>query len=73
MVSYIKTQWISLLVGLANIGFFVYDFANGNELASILWLISALTWLIMSVVEYHNDCIEKLNERLEALERENKK
>ena len=88
MVSYFKTQWFRLLVGLACMaGAIHYMFQSigdqtvleglvrnlDNLALSILWWVSSLTWLISSVLSWHDDCLEKLNKRVKALEAEYKK
>ena len=83
MVSYIKTQWFALLfAGVCFIISCTYFFSPApdtttlegleqsmNTMASgYSWLISCLLWFIYSMVGHNTDCIQKLSERLEALE-----
>lgn len=84
MVSYWKTQWFRLVVACACLGlslFYMFqpcpdlstiegiDKCITLSLSSIGWLISSIVWFVMSVVDWNSDNIEKLNKRLEALER----
>lgn len=88
MVSYIKTQWFRLAVGLACCAYAMYymfqpggDLTVIEELArnldnliiSVVWWFTGITWLISSMLCWHDDCLEKLNKRVEALEAEYKK
>jgi hypothetical protein len=82
MVSYIKTQWFRLLVGFVSLIYaLTFAFAPagpdtieglnldiGNMASFLIWFINSLVWLIMSIVNYHDKCIDKLNKRIEALE-----
>lgn len=83
MVSYIKTQWPALLFGIVcfiisctyffspapdttTLGGLEQSMATMNSAYS--WLGGSLFWFIDSLASYNTDCIQKLNERLEALE-----
>ena len=83
MVSYIKTQWPALLFAIVCfIISCTYFFSPAPDTTTLEgleqsmsimhtaynWLISGLLWFICSMVGHNTDCIQKLNERLEALE-----
>ncbi len=73
MVSYIKTQWLNLLLCFINVGFSIYNLAQDNEFWSALWFISAITWFIISRVDYNHDRItllEKKAKKYDALAEE---
>lgn len=83
MVSYIKTQWPALLFAvvcfiISCIYFFSpapdtttlegLEESMANMTAGYSWLISSLLWFVHSMVGHNTDCIQKLSERVEALE-----
>lgn len=70
MISYLKSQWFNLLITLAGLGMFVYNFVNGSDITALLWLICAMTWGIMSNVDYNEERIKRLESKVEQLERE---
>lgn len=67
-ISYFKTQWFSLLIGLFYLGFAVYELVQGSEVAATWWLICATIWLVMSRVDYNYECNRALEKKCEALE-----
>lgn len=86
MVSYIKTQWFRFAVGcICTVFAIYYMFQPGadnstleglnqnldNMFASLCWWASSMVWFISSIMEHNADCIKKLNERVEALEKYN--
>ena len=64
-MSYFKSHWFDILVSLISIGLCVYSFCIGNIDTGIIWLISASTWMGMSRVEYNDERIQLLEEKLE--------
>lgn len=69
MTSYLKSQWFSLLITCVGLGMFVYNFATGSDITALLWLINAVTWGIMSNVNYNEERIARLESKVEQLER----
>lgn len=67
-ISYFKTQWFSLLIGLVYLGFAIYDLVQGSEVAATWWFICATIWLIMSRVDYNYEYVTALEKKCEALE-----
>ena len=65
MKSYFRTQWVSLFIGLADIGMFVYDWATGEYDMAIFWLVGAVVWLMVSRVDYNYDRIRYLEKKVE--------
>ena len=87
MVSYFKTQWWRLLCALGCLIYSIViaytstAVADSVEGIAILlgdvinfgvWFLASILWCVISFVSYNTECIEKLNERIEALEREKK-
>ena len=69
-VSYIKTQWFNLLVGVLNLGISIYHFCIDDQLWGIAWTLSATVWFIMSYINYNDERItllEKKQERDDAM------
>lgn len=60
MISYFRTQWLSILFGFGSMGMAVYNGFHANEWASIGWLVTAVVWLTMSRVWYNHDRIKLL-------------
>ncbi len=80
MVSYIKTQWFRVLVGLVSLGFmFYYLFQpaadestlegfrenSENACAALCFFITAMIWFLCSIIEHHKDRIELLEKKQE--------
>lgn len=65
MKSYFRTQWFNLIAGALNLGMFIYEYWRGDRVFSVLWLIAAATWLIMSRVDYNYDRIRYLEKKVE--------
>lgn len=70
MTSYLKSQWFNLLVAFVGLGMFVYNLVTGSDITALLWLINAMTWGIMSNVNYNEERIARLESKVEQLERE---
>ena len=69
-VSYFKTQWFNLLIGVVDLGMSIYNFCTGDELWGIGWTVAAMMWFIMSFINYNEDRIkllEKEKERNDAM------
>lgn len=60
MISYFKTQWLSILFSLSSLVMSIYNGFQANEWSSICWMVVAAVWLIMSRVWYNHDCIKLL-------------
>lgn len=60
MLSYFRTQWLSILVGLGSLGMSIYNAFKANEWLAIGWLATAVVWLIMSRIWYDHDRIKLL-------------
>lgn len=67
MVSYIKTQWFNLVVGLLNIGLSIRYFCIGDDVWGVAWLLTAMVWLMMSFINYNDDRIKLLEKKVENL------
>ncbi len=65
MVSYFKTQWFNLLVGLVSLGLAVFYLCFGNVDTAIMWVISCCVWLGMSRIEYNDERIQLLEAKAE--------
>ncbi len=65
MISYFKTQWFTILIGLINIGFSIYNCIQDNELMAGAWMLSAILWLIMSRVDFNAERIKLLEKKQE--------
>ena len=80
MVSYFKTQWFRLLMSLVSIGFCLYFLFQpgadestleglnqnlGNAFAALCYFLTAMIWLISSVIEYNSDRIQLLEKKAE--------
>ena len=69
-VSYIKTQWFNLLIGVVDLGMSIYNFCTGDELWGIGWTVAAMMWFVMSFINYNDErlkVLEKEKERNDAL------
>lgn len=60
MISYFRTQWLSILFGLSSLGMSIYNGFQANEWSAICWIVTAVVWLIMSRVWYNHDRIKLL-------------
>ncbi len=60
MISYFRTQWLSILFGFGSMGMSIYNGVKVNESAAIGWLVLTVVWLIMSRVWYNHDRIKLL-------------
>lgn len=80
MVSYFKTQWFRLLISLISIGLCLYFLFQpgadestleglnqnlGNAFAALCYFLTAMIWLISSVIEYNSDRIQLLEKKAE--------
>lgn len=65
MVSYLKTQWFNIMIGLAFLGFFICGWAYGEETIAVISLIAAVAWFITSRVDYNHERINLLEEKSE--------
>ena len=63
MVSYIKTQWFNLVVGLISIGVSIYNFSSGENVWGVAWGLTAVVWWMMSFINYNDDRIKLLEEK----------
>ena len=69
-VSYFKTQWFNLLIGVVDLGMSIYNFCTGDDLWGIGWTVAAMMWFIMSFINYNDERIkllEKEKERNDAM------
>lgn len=69
-VSYFKTQWPNVLLGVIDIGLSIYHFCIGDELWGIGWTLAAVLWFVMSFINYNDERIkllEKEKERNDAM------
>ena len=57
MISYFRTQWFNVLLGIGCLGMSVYNGFQANEWSAIGWMVAATVWLIMSRVWYNHDRI----------------
>ena len=72
-ISFWKSQWFSLVVGLADVGLAIYNIVIENEFMAALWLIAACVWLTMAHIDYHEERIKLLEakaKKCDALEEE---
>ena len=84
-VSYIKTQWFSLLVAILCFTYVIIKlFTTPNAgmteslenmyvglnvaFNAVGWTLTGCTWLLMSFINYHEDCLKELEKRIEKLE-----
>ena len=65
MVSYIKTQWFNLVVGLINIGVSIYNFCIGDNVWGVAYCLAAVVWWMMSFINYNDDRIKLLEKKAE--------
>jgi hypothetical protein len=65
MVSYFKTQWFKIIVGLADLGLSLYYTIQGEGITALCWFIFGIVMLIMSRVFYNDDRIELLEKEKE--------
>lgn len=63
MISYFRTQWFSILVGLGSLGMSIYNGFQANEWSAIGWMVTAVVWLTMSRVLYNHDRIKLLEKK----------
>lgn len=83
MVSYFKTQWFRIFIGLACLVYCIVIACTSTTVADSVeglyitmqdtfrflgWFLASCFWFIMSYINYHEECLKKLNERIEALE-----
>jgi hypothetical protein len=69
-VSYFKTQWPNVLLGIIDLGLSIYHFCTGDELWGIGWTLAAVLWFVMSFIYYNDERIkllEKEKERNDAM------
>ena len=64
-VSYFKTQWFNLLIGVVDLGMSIYNFCTGDELWGLGWTVAAMMWFIMSFINYNDDRIKLLEKKQE--------
>ena len=67
MKTYWKSQWPNIIFGLINIGLSLWNFCRGDMIFGVAWLLSAVTWLIMSRVDHNDDRIKALEKEVEQL------
>ena len=60
MVSYFKTQWFNLLMGVICFGVFAYYWCAGPQTLALIWLSSSFSWLLMSCINYNDERIKVL-------------
>ncbi len=80
MVSYIKTQWLRLLLAVVCVGVAIFfalqpapdtstlegtNEAIGYMFASTSWLLSAFVWFGMSVVDWYGERLKMLEAKAE--------
>lgn len=83
MVSYIKTQWLRVIISFFCLLVAIHYMAQlapdestleGVKLAlqyrinTVAWLVLGLIWAVMSFIEWHEDCIRALEKRVQILE-----
>lgn len=83
MVPYFKTQWWRLAMALFCIVYSIVILCTSTAEAtsfegtylllrdvidSIVWLLSGVFWIIMSMIDHNEDCIRELNKRVTELE-----
>lgn len=83
MVSYIKTQWFRLLLATVFLVVAcVYAFSPAADTSTLegvyqdtktsfnffMYFLTSMIWAIMSFVDYHDKCREKMNEHISSLE-----
>ena len=69
-VSYFKTQWPNLVGAVIYLGLSTYNFCAGETLWGIAWTMTAITWILMSFINYNDERIkllEKEKERNDAM------
>ena len=59
-ISFWKSQWFNLVVGLVDVGLVIYNLVIGDEFMAALWLISACVWIIMAHIEFNDERIKLL-------------
>jgi hypothetical protein len=70
MVSYIKTQWFNVFIGVVDLGLSIYHFCTGDDVWGIGWTVAAMMWFLMSFINYIDDrvkLLEKKQERDDAM------
>lgn len=65
MVSYFKTQWFNLLIGVICFGVFMYYWSAGPQTLALIYLACSYSWLGMSCVNYNDDRIKLLEKKQE--------
>ena len=67
MKTYWKSEWPNIIFGLINIGISLWNFYSEEYLWGVAWLMSAMTWLIMSRVDFNEERIKALEKEVEQL------
>ncbi len=70
MVSYFKTQWLNVLLGVFDVGISIYHFCIEDPLWGVAWTVAAIVWFMTSFINYNDDRItllEKKQERDDAM------
>lgn len=67
MKVYWKSQCPNIIIGLINIGISLWNFYSENYLWGVAWLMSAMTWLIMSRVDFNEERIKELEREVKQL------
>jgi hypothetical protein len=67
MKSYWKSQWPNIIFGLINTGISLWNFCSEEYLWGVAWMLSAMTWLIMSRVDYNEERIKELEKEVRQL------
>jgi hypothetical protein len=65
MVSYFKTQWFNVLMGVVDLGVSIYHFCTGDDLWGIGWTVIAVMWFLMSFINYNDDRLKLLEKKQE--------
>lgn len=65
MVSYIKTQWVMICCGLANLGISIANVFSGDLGWALAWFVVASLWFVGSRIEYNHQRIELLEKKAE--------
>lgn len=60
MVSYWKTQWVNVALGLLNLGIAIWSFCVGNDLCGIGWCLTATIWFLTADINYNAERIRLL-------------
>lgn len=67
MKNYWKSQWCNILLSLIHIGLSLWNFCRGDMIFGVAWLLSAVTWLIMTRVNHNEERITRLESEVEQL------